>query len=59
MIARMYTFDHRLSHPYKGPVEVASGLTSIKNALVKCLYIQIELNSLWFLCVTTDEKLKH
>jgi hypothetical protein len=50
MSARMGTSDHRLSHPYKSPVAVTSGLTSIINALVKCLFIQIVELAVVFMC---------
>jgi hypothetical protein len=38
--------DHGLSHPLRGPGEVANSLTGIKNALAKRLHVQLELNTL-------------
>jgi hypothetical protein len=35
------TFDHGLSHRFKGPDAVASGLTDVKNALMKRVFIFI------------------
>jgi len=31
--------DRGLSHPFKGPLAVVNGLTGIRNAFVKCLFI--------------------
>lgn len=35
----MNTSDHGLPHPFKGPGEVSNGLSGIRNASVKCLFI--------------------
>jgi hypothetical protein len=44
--------DHGLSHPFKSSETVSNGLSGIKNASVKCLFI---FN--WSY-LTTDKKLK-
>lgn len=55
---RIDTSQHGLSQPSKGPRAVANGLTRIKNALLKCVNLQLELNALEIFSFSTDKNLK-
>jgi hypothetical protein len=53
----MDTTDHVLSDAFKGHGVAASGLTGIKNALMKCLHFQLQLNRVGVLNVATDKNI--
>jgi len=57
--ARMRTSVHELSRSFEGPGVIANGLRSIRNALVKCLYFQLELSTLRILSAPTDKNTKN
>jgi hypothetical protein len=46
---------HGLPHPFKGPKQVAIGLTDRKNVMVKCLFLVGPENTLVFECPHTQK----
>lgn len=50
------TFEHALPHPIKSLRAAVNGSKRIKSALLKCLFILIMLNTLWFLSVSSRAK---
>jgi hypothetical protein len=55
----MGTYDHGLSHRFRGPGHVVNGLIDKKCVDEVALHFQLELNKIRVLDVLTDKNLKH